>query len=175
MVLLSCPINTQGIREQGESRRPVGSRDRGGKAGDMSDLHNMGACLEGFGCDCAPPGLQFSFPCHSLYLAPSSAPLWCPSHNLLGTSLWLLVLRSRITICFSHACLPYETGGDAKRNWSGTQALSGALAANIHTRPGMSEALRECWRVARRMNKPFFSICRLVCILQGPAQMTLPH
>lgn len=38
-----------------------------------------------------------------------------------------------------------------KRNWSGTQALSGALAANIHTRPGMSEALRECWRVARRM------------------------
>ena len=173
--LLGCPIDTQGIRERVESRRPVGSRDGRGKAGDTSDLHNTGAHLEGFGCDSAPPGLQFSFSCLSLYMAPSSAPFWCSSHNLLATSLWLLVPQSPITICFSHACLPREIGGDAKRNWSDTQALSGALAANIHSRPGMSEALRDCWRVARRMNKPFFSICRLVCILQGPAQMTLPH
>lgn len=165
MLLLSCPINTLGIRERGESRRPVGSRDGGGKAGDTSDLPNTGARLEGCGCDCAPPGLPFSFPCQSLYLALSSAPLWCPSHNLLGTSLWLLVPRSLITICFSQACLPRETGRDAERNWSGTQPLSGALAANIHTRPGMSEAPRECWRVAKRMNKPFFSICRLICLL----------
>ena len=50
-----------------------------GSLGTRVTFTTQSAHLEGFGYDRAWPGMQFSFLCHSLYLVPSSASLWCPS------------------------------------------------------------------------------------------------